>query len=77
MRFTQILLRDALSLVVCFTSRCHCFSRSRLPSRLRPGTTSTPAPAAAAAAAAAAVAGLDFTKGSVPGAPSGSTQPKP
>ena len=66
--FTQILLRDVLTLVVCFASRRDCFSLSRLPSRLGADTTSTPA-----AAAAAAVAGLDSTKGSAPGVPSGST----
>ena len=61
--------------LACFASRCNCFSRSRPPSRLGADITSTPA--AAAAVAAAAVAGLDSTKGSPPGAPSGSTQPKP
>ena len=61
--------------LVCSASHGDCFSRSRLPPRLEADTTSTPA--AAAAAAAAAVVGLNSTKCSAPGAPSGSTQPKP
>ena len=49
-------------------------SGSRVHSRLRADTTSTPT--AAAAAAAAAVPGLESTKGSAPGATSGSAEPK-
>ena len=49
-------------------------SGSRVHSRLRADTTSTPT--AAAAAAAAAVPGLESTKGSAPGARSGSTEAK-
>ena len=71
MIFTQILFCDVFSLV-CFTSRCDCFSRSRLPSRLEADTTPT---AAAAAAAAVAMAGLDSIMGSAPGAPPGSHGP--
>ena len=49
---------------------------TRVPSRLGPDTTPTPAAAAAAAAAAATVPGLESTKGSAPGATSGSAAPK-
>ena len=55
---------------------CRRIIGSRVPSRLGADTTFTPA-AAAAAAAAAAVPGLESTKGSAPGATSGSTEPKP
>ena len=56
-----------------FSVENKCFSGSRRLSQLRADTTSAPA---AAAAAAAAVAGLESTKGSAPGATSGSTEPK-
>ena len=66
MMFTQILRRKQMLRII---------GESRVPSRLGTDTTSTPA-AAAAAAAAAAVPGLESTKGSAPGATSGSTEPK-
>ena len=59
--FTQILRRKQM---------LRRISGSRVPSRLGADTTSTPA------AAAAAVPGLESTKGSAPGATSGSTEPK-
>ena len=65
MMFSQILRRKQM---------LRRISGSRVPSRLGADTTSTPA--AAAAAAAAPVPGLESTKGSAPGATSGSTEPK-
>ena len=66
----QFMLFQTLRLLR-FSAENKCFSGSRVPSRLGADTTSTPP-----AAAAAAVAGLESTKGSAPGATSGSTEPK-
>ena len=67
MIFTQILRRKLM---------LRSISGSRVPSRLGADAASTPPPPpplpAAAAAAAAAVPGLEYTKGSAPGATSGS-----